>query len=593
VLALLAAAEPPGRDAVIQGNYRVVRRSCGGDAAGAYRQVEREDRETGTTSPEWVWFASRVDVLAHTRNSDGEAWGRLLGIHDPDGNVHQWAMPMSLMAGSGESYREELLRLGMTLSPHPKARGWLAEYLSTWRPEAKARCVERVGWHQSVFVLPDRTFGATEGESVLLQVSGPAARFSVEGTLDGWQQEIARHAAGNSRLALAISAALAGPLLRLANEESGGFHFWGASSIGKTTALHAARSVWGQEPGSWRTTDNAAESTAAAACDTLLTLDEIGQATPQAVSDLAYMLGNQRGKARMRRDATARQSLTWRLLFLSTGELGLAARLAEGGRRAMAGQSVRVVELPADAGAGHGIFDELHGFGGGADLAEHLRQATDRQCGHAGRLYLERLTGSLEECRELIRAARHRFIVEQCPAGADGQAQRVCGRFALVAAAGELGIKFGVLPWPPGEAEAAAVRCFSDWLMQRGGTAPAEIVAGLRQVQLFLEQHGSSRFEPAWAEGDSHPGRTINRAGFRRADDSGAWRYYVLPESWAAEVCKGFDPMLLARAMIEGGWMEPGEGKNLAKRVRVPMAGNPRLYCIAPSFSERDAHADR
>jgi uncharacterized protein (DUF927 family) len=106
----------------------------------------------------------------------------------------------------------------------------------------------------------------------------------------------------------------------------------------------------------------------------------------------------------------------------------------------------------------------------------------------------------------------------------------------------------------------------------------------MRQVQFFLEQHGSSRFETAWTDGDSHLGRTSNRAGFRRADDGGAWRYYVLPECWAAEVCKGFDPGLMARAMVERQWMEPGEGKNLTKKVRVPGSGTPRLYTINASF---------
>jgi uncharacterized protein (DUF927 family) len=44
---------------------------------------------------------------------------------------------------------------------------------------------------------------------------------------------------------LAISAAFAGPLLNLIDAESGGFHLRGASSIGKTTALVLAGSVWG------------------------------------------------------------------------------------------------------------------------------------------------------------------------------------------------------------------------------------------------------------------------------------------------------------------------------------------------------------
>ena len=365
----IAEAELFDPDGEIQGSFRVLYRRRHSEGAGLYKLVEKEDKESGEVTKEWVWFASRVDVQADTRNGDGESWGRLLGIHDRDGTVHQWPMPMAMMAGSGEDYRRELLHRGLVLSSSRFARSWLADYLSTWRPQSKARCVERIGWHKRAFVLPDRTFGDSGGERVLLQLTGAAPHFAVEGTLAGWGNDIGKLVAGNSRLVLAISAALAGPLIYLAGEESGGFHFFGPSSIGKTVTLHAARSVWGVPLSSWRTTDNAAEGLARGACDTLLTLDEIGQAPPHVVEALAYLLGNQRGKARMRRDATNRDSITWRLLFLSTGELGLAARLAEGGKRMMAGQAVRVVEIPADAGARLGIFDQLNGFAGGSELA--------------------------------------------------------------------------------------------------------------------------------------------------------------------------------------------------------------------------------
>src|SRR5688500_2043706 len=58
----------------------------------------------------------------------------------------------------------------------------------------------------------------------------------------------------------------------------------------------------------------------------------------------------------------------------------------------------------------------------------------------------------------------------------------------------------GVLPWPEGEATAAAARCFQDWLSARGGTEPAEVRDGIAQVCAFLLAHGMSRFVPAWDE---------------------------------------------------------------------------------------------
>lgn len=589
-LAEAALFDPDGET---QGAFRVLYRRRGSDQAGVYREVKKEDKDSGEITKEWVWFASRLEVLADTRDNSGEAWGRLLAIHDRDGTVHEWAMPMSMMAGSGEIYRAELLSRGLTLSSTNKSRGWLADYLSTWRPHAKARCVDCVGWNGDAFVMPDRTFGYTGGERVLLQTTGTAPQFSMAGDLTGWQREIGKLAVGNSRVVFAICVAFAGPLIYMAGEESGGCHFFGQSSIGKTVALHAARSVWGAPLSSWRTTDNAAEGLARGACDALLTLDEIGQAHPQVVEALAYLLGNQRGKHRMRRDATARTPATWRVMFLSTGEVGLAARLAEGGRRAMAGQQVRVLEVPADAGRGYGIFENLHDFAAGASLAEHFRLAADRQCGHPGRTYLERLTAKLDQYRALVRQARELFIAEHCPASADGQVRRACGRFGLIAGAGELAITLGVVPWPLGEGERAAARCFSDWLTQRGGKDPAEVTAGIRQVRLFLEQHGASRFEATWATADNRFDKTINRAGFRRADSAGSWEYLIMPESWSSEICRGFDARMIAKAMIERGWLARGDGKNLTQSVRVPGHGKPRLYVIPATFMEGDTDGDR
>ena len=83
----------------------------------------------------------------------------------------------------------------------------------------------------------------------------------------------ARHctfAVGNSRLTVALSMALAPPLLHVVEMEGGGLHFRGSSSIGKTTLLHVAGSVWGGGGLAgyvrrWRATDNALEGVAQSA----------------------------------------------------------------------------------------------------------------------------------------------------------------------------------------------------------------------------------------------------------------------------------------------------------------------------------------
>jgi putative DNA primase/helicase len=444
------------------------------------------------------------------------------------------------------------------------------------------RCVSTVGWCDDAFVMPDRQFGGSE--EVVLQVEGVAPAFTIAGSLDSWQRDIAVPCVGNSRLEFAISAAFTGPLLHLAGEESGGIHFWGRSSIGKTTALHVARSVWGTPLGSWRTTDNSAEAIAAGACDTLLTLDEISQAHPRVVGELAYMLGNQRGKGRMNRNATLRETHRWRVIFLSTGEVGMATRLLEGGGIARAGQEVRVLEIPADAGQGIGVFEDLRGCRGAADLAEHLRLAADRDCGHAAREFLAQLTKKTQEVAPIVHKRRRDFIAEHCPTDADGQVRRACGRFAIIAVAGELATTFGITGWNNGDATMAIVRCWHDWLAERGGAGAAEVSKALLQVRLFLEQHGESRFSLAWDKTNERP--VSNRAGFRRTADTGA-TYYVLPQVFRCEVCKGLDAKMVARVMMERGWLLH-EPDRLTTNVRIPGEGMQRVHVIPPEFLSGD-----
>ena len=605
--ALLAAAVPwvpPEVPAIerageVQGGFLLLKATVAaeGDAfgggtnePGVYRKVRRRVPGTDEEAEEWRRFASPIEVRAISRDDVDEHWGLLVEVIDFTGGAHRWAMPRAMLAGSGEELRKILFHLGLWLESSPAACAALTKYLNNWRPERQARCVEATGWHKRVFVLPERVVGDAKGEEVVLQVMGGAPRHVLAGSLDTWREGVARLCAGNARLVLAVCAAFAGPLLRPLGEEPGGFHFRGGSSSGKTTALRVAASVWGTPLGSWRITDNAAESAARAANDALLCLDEIGQADGRAVDALAYMLANGQGKARMTRDGLPRDVIGWRLVFLSTGETGLGEKMHEAGRRARAGQEVRVVDLPADAGRGLGLFEALHGEAGGDAFAKRLKVAAEASQGHPARAFVARLADDLDEAVAAIKPYRARWLEAHVPSGADGQVRRVADRFALVAAAGELATDYGLTGWREGEAAAAAARCFADWLDARGGTEPLEVRQGIAQVRAFLELHGESRFDPAWEDerarterGHERDRPTLQRVGFRKREGDG-WDYYVLSEGWKNEVCKGLDPGMVARALAERGWLVRGEGTKLQVKPRVPGQGSHRLYHLKGSL---------
>lgn len=535
-----------------------------GPRAGLYKVSDEGER---------TYLGPPLKVLARTREeSAASGWGRLLEWKDEDGNVHRWAMPDSALHRNGGEWLGALADAGW--AGLPSMRGKISAYIFAARPGRRVRCMERVGWYHEAFVLPGVTIGRQNGEELLFQSSVVnVGLYGTAGTLDGWR-EAAALAAGNSRLTFALCLAFAGPLLRLTGTEGGGVSLEGASSSGKTTALHLAASVWGgpAHVRTWRATDNGLESVAALHNDGLLILDEIGQVNGRVLAEAAYMLANGYGKTRAGKDSPLRRSLTWRLLFLSSGEVGLADKLNECGLSPRAGQEVRLVGVSVASGD----VTNLHGLPDAAALSDRLKTIAAAHYGHAGRAFLDWLTRDVEASRREALALVERWtasLLTACP-DSDGQVKRVARRFALCVAAGLLARdRAGVLPEEM-DVGMAVTACFRSWLEERGGAGASEDAAILAQVRLFIEQHGASRFQDM----DTEQANCINRVGFRRkAGDM--TEYLILPESFRAEVVRGFSPRRAAAVLRKEGWLHCSDTKNSVVRELAGL-GKRRVYAV-------------
>jgi putative DNA primase/helicase len=560
-----------------------------------------------------VWVCSRLNVEARTRDQDGGGWGYLLTFTDPLGNAKQWAMPARMLSGDGGEYRATLLGMGLLISSTPAARNLLTQFIQTRRPEEFASCTDRIGWHNgAAFVLPHETIG-DDAERIVFQTDNAVENtFRTKGTAQQWRDRVGALCVGNSRLVFAVACAFAGPTLRPAGMESGGFHFRGDSSSGKTTALKVAASVYGGASflQRWRTTDNALEAIAAQHSDCLLILDELAQVDPKTAGECAYMLANEQSKARATRSGAPRARLSWRLLFLSAGELGLADHMAEGMKRTRTGQEVRMADIPADAGMGLGAFENLHGHDGGSAFSRHITDRAASAYGTPGREWLQWLCANAQTLKARIREDANRLGAEMVPTNASGQVERVAARFALVGAAGELATEAGLTGWQAGESERAALACFNAWLAARGGAGNGEVVAMLRQVRRFLESHGEGRFS-MWHRGaDDHAPKTLQRAGVRRmvgADgvpiksnsqhaaefgdrmppalgEDVRFEYFVLAETFKGEMCQGFDAQAVSRVLLDHGCLIPDKGRTYDCKPRLPGIGPTRCYRIGPAI---------
>jgi uncharacterized protein (DUF927 family) len=542
---------------------------------GIWREVEKDGQS------QWVWLCSHLRVLALPRDRSGTGWGRLVEVTDPDGVAHRWAIPARMFAGDGADLRAGLLDLGLNLASGAQARHALSDLLQRWQPAARAFTADRLGWADeacAAFICGDgRVIGADD--VVYQHENTPAAATEMKpaGTPEGWRETVAAHCVGNPLMVAAVSLAFAGPLLEPLGMDGGGMHLRGASSRGKSTVQRVAVSVWGSPRflHSWRATANGLEGVAAACNGSLLALDEIGEVSGREAGAAAYMLANGAGKARALRSGAARAAVRWRVAVLSSGEITLADKMAEAGGKAAAGQAVRLLDVAAD-GRAHGAFDTLHGATDGAAFADRLRETTATHYGTAGPAFVERLLADREAAtaaaREAIKAFRE-MAAQRFDLSGEGQTERATARLGLVAAAGELATSFGLTGWTPGVARDAALDVLGQWLDGRGGGGPAEAREAVERVRAFLVAHGDARFEPVTKDEDDRP--VINRAGWR---DEGV--FYIAADAWR-EIHKGADPARAARHLLDAGFLEDGDGRNLTVRMSRNVPGRPRAYAVS------------
>jgi uncharacterized protein (DUF927 family) len=502
-------------------------------------------------------------------------------------------MPMELLASDTGAVRAKLLGEGLPfITTNTGYRERFAEYLQRAPVNRRVLCVPRIGWQDGAYVLPDVAFGAKDGEEILYQPSDQSAHnWKVQGTVGDWRNHVGVFCSGNSRLVLAVSCTFAGPLLGLMDGESGGVHFYGTTSTGKTTALIVGGSVagGGGRSGfvqSWRATLTGLEGIAEAHNDATLFLDEFGQVDASEASETAYLLANGQGKVRMTRTMNVRKKLIWRLIFVSAGELTLAEHAASVGKKTKGGAEVRMLNIAADAGKEMGIFENLHGSSSAHEFVARLKEGAQHYYGSPLRAYLENLVRERDDVQKMVATVRKSMGLT-IPKSAAGEVRRAADRFALIGAAGELATRWGLTGWRDGEALESAQRCLREWLGERGTVGNSDVEKGINQVRSFLATHGGSRFQAidrsssgrgAGKDGDALTIR--NRAGFRRYNaDTEETEYLILKDTFRNEVCAGCDALAIARELDKRGFLLR-QPPSLMMKPSLPELGKTWVYGI-------------
>lgn len=236
-----------------------------------------------------------------------------------------------------------------------------------------------IGWAEatSSFGWQDRgRFVPGMGGDLILDLENTkgtvAAAYRTHGTYDAWKRTMQEHRDKN-RFRFMLAAAFATPMLKILNQRTFFVYNWGDARGGKTAALKAALSVWGEPDGlmmNFNATQVGLEHMAALFSDLPLGIDErqaagTGEYGQKKIENIVYMIGEGKGKTRGAKDGGIQKVQKWRTIALATGEEPMTTGTSQ------TGVSTRVIELyqgpfkdEIEAGKMHADSASNYGFAG-------------------------------------------------------------------------------------------------------------------------------------------------------------------------------------------------------------------------------------
>ncbi|WP_267411131.1 TOPRIM and DUF927 domain-containing protein [Pantoea sp. GM_Pan_4] len=516
---------------------------------GVYWVEPNTDKQTGEIINRESWLCSPLQVIGTGRDDKDQflilrwqAWGS-------DSETTQ-AIPLADI-GEREGWRT-LKAGGVNVTTKSGLRAILADWLQRNGSREVWRVAHATGWQCGAYIMPDGEIIGTPDKPVLFNGrSSAAAGYTCRGSAESWRNSVAALAAGNYSMMTGVAASLAAPLIGLAGADGFGIHFYEQSSAGKTTTANVASSLYGNPDQlrlTWYGTALGLANEAAAHNDALMPLDEVGQgADPVSVSQSAYALFNGVGKLQGAKEGGNRDLKRWRTVAISTGEMDLETFIATAGRKAKAGQLVRLLNIPLSKAV------RFHQHANGKQHADALKDAYQNHHGAAGREWITWLASNQQQAAEAVREAEARWR-GLIPAEYGEQVHRVGARFAILEAALLLGRV--ITGWDEQTCRDAVQYSYNAWVREFG-TGNKEHQQIIAQCEAFLNANGYSRFAPFPYDPQSLPIRDM--AGYRASGnhDDDPIVFYTFPATFEQEIASGFNPKQFARVLVESGMLTP------------------------------------
>lgn len=244
----------------------------------------------------------------------------------------------------------------------------------------KADSTSTMGWQTRGRFLPGH------GDDIILDIEpslrGWAAAYHYSGTFEDWKALMQPHRE-RDKFRFILAASFTAPLLRILQQRIFFVYNWGGSKGGKTAALKAALSAWGDPERlmvNFNATQVALERMAGFYNDLPMGIDErqLAGQKQENLEKIVYMIASGTGRARGSKGGGLQALNTWRTVALATGEEPLSTDTTQ------TGVSTRVLEIYG------GPFDD-------EKSASLMHQQAPQHCGWAGPEFIQRLLQTDEQ----------------------------------------------------------------------------------------------------------------------------------------------------------------------------------------------------
>jgi len=365
---------------------------------------------------EQLIYHNDIYVVKRIRDPEiGEAV--LVRLHLPRDGVREFTMPLTSVT-SKEEFRKQMAKEGVAEMSAGMEK--LMKYTTTWVNELQATsgaedARRQFGWTDAEgtsFVVGNReifkdriAFNAPSAHTL-----GLFPAFEPNGSLEGWKETLDFYNKDGFEVHQYVVGAGFGSILMhfIDDIACSALHIYSkASGVGKTTALNAAASIWGNPEDLLihkADTMNLKMHRSEVLHSLPLLMDELTNTSPQELSNISYQFtsGKQRGRLVSGANQERVRGLPWSLLAVTTGNTSIIERI----RMYKAGpnaEAQRILEARVPR-----MFNDYEDKA----LTDKFSRAISTNYGHAGVLFVQYVMNNKEAVMDLIDKVQYRIDKE-------------------------------------------------------------------------------------------------------------------------------------------------------------------------------------